>query len=160
MDRKTPILFSSLPPSTSLPLPTSLLLPPSRPPFLSPFSPSLPPSPPSSSLPPALPSSLPSLRPSLPPSFLPLSPSLPLPSLPLPSLPPSLSLSHPHLSLTVPQKSAGEAPPTFWHQVVDTNSNHPYYWNPLTNEVSWVLPDGGVCCIIHVCTVLVPSTTV
>ena len=37
-----------------------------------------------------------------------------------------------------------EAPPTFWHQVVDANSNHPYYWNPLTNEVSWTLPDGGV----------------
>jgi hypothetical protein len=40
--------------------------------------------------------------------------------------------------------SVGEVPTSFWHQVMDSNSNHPYYWNPVTNEVSWTLPDGGV----------------
>ncbi|CAI8014482.1 hypothetical protein GBAR_LOCUS9038, partial [Geodia barretti] len=40
--------------------------------------------------------------------------------------------------------SVGEVPTSFWHQVMDSNSNHPYYWSPVTNEVSWTLPDGGV----------------
>ena len=34
--------------------------------------------------------------------------------------------------------------PSFWQQVMDPNTNHPYYWNPLTNEVLWSLPEGGV----------------
>ena len=36
------------------------------------------------------------------------------------------------------------AQPTFWQQVMDPNTNHPYYWNPITNEVCWTLPEGGV----------------
>jgi hypothetical protein len=40
--------------------------------------------------------------------------------------------------------SVDEVPTSFWHQVMDSNSNHPYYWSPVTNEVSWTLPDGGV----------------
>ena len=34
--------------------------------------------------------------------------------------------------------------PSFWQQVMDPNTNHPYYWNPSTNEVLWSLPEGGV----------------
>ncbi|XP_064394564.1 formin-J-like isoform X4 [Halichondria panicea] len=33
---------------------------------------------------------------------------------------------------------------TFWKQVTDPKSNHTYYWNPRTNQVSWTLPDNGV----------------
>ena len=33
---------------------------------------------------------------------------------------------------------------TFWQEVVDPNTNHAYYWNPLTNEVAWTLPENGV----------------
>lgn len=28
-----------------------------------------------------------------------------------------------------------------WKQCVDENTNHPYYWNTVTNEVSWTLPE-------------------
>ncbi len=28
--------------------------------------------------------------------------------------------------------------------MVDPNTNHAYYWNPATNEVSWTLPENGV----------------
>lgn len=28
--------------------------------------------------------------------------------------------------------------------MVDPNTNHVYFWNPDTNEVSWTLPEGGV----------------
>lgn len=31
---------------------------------------------------------------------------------------------------------------TFWQQVSDGNNT--YYWNPVTGEVSWLLPAGGV----------------
>lgn len=33
---------------------------------------------------------------------------------------------------------------TFWQEVVDPKTNHAYFWNPKTNEVSWTLPEGGV----------------
>ena len=33
---------------------------------------------------------------------------------------------------------------TFWQEVMDPNTNHVYYWNPDTNEVSWTLPANGV----------------
>ena len=55
------------------------------------------------------------------------------------------------------KSQTAEAPPTFWHQVMDSNSNHPYYWNPATNEVLWTLPDGGVRSLLpslsltHIC---------
>jgi hypothetical protein len=61
------------------------------------------------------------------------------------SVPPQIVMSDTQPSSTVPaQAPVSEAPPTFWHQVMDANSNHPYYWNPVTNEVSWTLPEGGV----------------
>ena len=41
-------------------------------------------------------------------------------------------------------EEAEPAPPTFWQEVIDSKTNHPYYWNPLTNEVVWSLPPGGV----------------
>jgi len=28
-----------------------------------------------------------------------------------------------------------------WKQCIDENTNHPYYWNTETNEVSWTLPE-------------------
>ena len=37
-----------------------------------------------------------------------------------------------------------EAEITFWQEVVDPNTNHSYYWNPQTNEVTWTLPENGV----------------
>jgi len=37
-----------------------------------------------------------------------------------------------------------EAEITFWQEVVDPNTNHSYYWNPKTNEVTWTLPENGV----------------
>ena len=33
---------------------------------------------------------------------------------------------------------------TFWQQLTDPKTNHTYYWNPTTNEVSWTLPSYGV----------------
>ena len=33
---------------------------------------------------------------------------------------------------------------TFWQEVKDPKTNHPYYWNPSTNEVSWTLPENAV----------------
>ena len=33
---------------------------------------------------------------------------------------------------------------TFWQEVMDANTNHVYYWNPETNEVTWTLPANGV----------------
>ena len=33
---------------------------------------------------------------------------------------------------------------TFWQAVVDSKTNHTYYWNTETNEVAWTLPPGGV----------------
>lgn len=33
---------------------------------------------------------------------------------------------------------------TFWQEVMDPNTNHVYYWNPETNEVTWTLPANGV----------------
>ena len=33
---------------------------------------------------------------------------------------------------------------TFWQEVMDPNTNHAYYWNPETNEVTWTLPANGV----------------
>ena len=42
-----------------------------------------------------------------------------------------------------PEKSE-EREITFWQEVVDPNTNHAYYWNPLTNEVAWTLPENGV----------------
>ena len=48
-----------------------------------------------------------------------------------PPLPPSSS-EHPQLEVS------------FWQEVTDPNTNHVYYWNPETNEVSWTLPANGV----------------
>ena len=44
------------------------------------------------------------------------------------------------------QPSAEESQPevTFWQEVMDANTNHVYYWNPETNEVTWTLPANGV----------------
>ena len=33
---------------------------------------------------------------------------------------------------------------TFWQEVTDANTNHVYYWNQETNQVSWTLPANGV----------------
>lgn len=51
-----------------------------------------------------------------------------------------------------PPKQQPSAPPpdesqlevTFWQEVMDPNTNHVYYWNPETNEVTWTLPANGV----------------
>lgn len=48
--------------------------------------------------------------------------------------------------------SSSQAPPivtppgdlSYWQALVDPNTNHAYYWNSLTNEVSWTIPGGGV----------------
>lgn len=44
------------------------------------------------------------------------------------------------------QSLAEESQPevTFWQEVMDANTNHVYYWNPETNEVTWTLPANGV----------------
>ena len=42
------------------------------------------------------------------------------------------------------EKGLEEREITFWQEVVDPNTNHAYYWNPLTNEVAWTLPENGV----------------
>lgn len=42
------------------------------------------------------------------------------------------------------EKGSEEREITFWKEVVDPNTNHAYYWNPLTNEVAWTLPENGV----------------
>ena len=44
------------------------------------------------------------------------------------------------------QPLAEESQPevTFWQEVMDANTNHVYYWNPETNEVTWTLPANGV----------------
>ena len=33
---------------------------------------------------------------------------------------------------------------SYWQALVDPNTNHTYYWNSLTNVVSWTIPGGGV----------------
>ena len=33
---------------------------------------------------------------------------------------------------------------TFWQEVTDPNTNHVYYWNQESNQVSWTLPPNGV----------------
>lgn len=33
---------------------------------------------------------------------------------------------------------------SFWQEVKDPKTNHSYYWNPSTNEVSWTLPNNAV----------------
>ena len=40
--------------------------------------------------------------------------------------------------------TSSDAPITFWQEVKDPKTSHPYYWNPSTNEVSWTLPANGV----------------
>lgn len=40
--------------------------------------------------------------------------------------------------------ASSDAPITFWQEVKDPKTSHPYYWNPSTNEVSWTLPTNGV----------------
>lgn len=46
---------------------------------------------------------------------------------------------------TATSNSSSEAAPvTFWQEVNDPKTNHSYYWNPTTNEVSWNLPPNAV----------------
>ena len=45
---------------------------------------------------------------------------------------------------SVNESSPNQPEVTFWQEVMDANTNHVYYWNPDTNEVTWTLPANGV----------------
>ena len=45
---------------------------------------------------------------------------------------------------SVDESSPNQPEVTFWQEVMDANTNHVYYWNPDTNEVTWTLPANGV----------------
>ena len=42
------------------------------------------------------------------------------------------------------EEESAEEGITFWKQLTDPNTNHAYYWNPKTNQVTWTLPNNGV----------------
>lgn len=53
-----------------------------------------------------------------------------------------MEVSQPQQDAPANNQAVGQV--TFWQKVVDPNTNHTYYWNTTTNEVSWTLPDYAV----------------